>query len=251
MKLKRLAALIIAMTMIVGISSGIPVSGQVQNLACCCSSLVSAPSTFVHSWASCCGAMPTNGSHNCPRFSMQINSNLNTGNISVSWQSKSAGVNNQHGIGWSIGRDNRVMNYNAGAFNQTGGGTGCTYLTAYGWFRSPIAEWYIVDRWVNYGNTTGINHGTVNADGGTYRIITENMTGPNITGNGPFTRVKSIRTAQRAIGQNNSITFQNHVNRWRQITNPDLRNLSQHGPQAVIIESYNSSGNANFTVWGN
>ncbi|MCL2718032.1 MAG: glycoside hydrolase family 11 protein [Lachnospiraceae bacterium] len=236
MKFKRVIALLAAMAMVFGLSST-PVFAR----------------DYVQSWVSCCGNITANGTHDCSVGRVQMSSNLNTGNFSVTWQTKiqGRGFNNLQGVGWRTGRDNRVMGYNAGSFNHTSGSTGCTYLTAYGWFRSPLTEWYVVDRWANYGNTTGTNHGTVSVDGGTYNVISERMTGANITGNGPFLKIKSVRNAQRPIGQNNTVTFQTHVNRWRQVSNPDFRNLSQHDYQTIIIEGFQSSGNANVTMWGN
>jgi endo-1,4-beta-xylanase len=119
-------------------------------------------------------------------------------------------------------------------------------LAYYGWTRNPLIEWYVVENWVNYGNTTGTQHSTFTSDGGTYRVITENMNGANINGNGPFKKVKSVRSSPRSLGQNNTITFANHTNAWRNAGHPLG---SDHSYQAFIVEGYNSSGNANVTVW--
>ncbi|MCL2051000.1 MAG: glycoside hydrolase family 11 protein [Lachnospiraceae bacterium] len=234
MKIKRVIAVVLAMTMVFAIGST-PVFAR----------------DYFQSWTSCCGNITANGTKDCSVGKVTVSSSLSTGQFNVTWETKiqGRGFNSLQGMGWRTGRDNRVLNYNAGLFNHTSGGNGCTYFTGYGWMRSPLTEWYVVDAWVNYGNTTGTNHGTLTSDGGTYNVISEQMTGANITGNGPFLKIKSVRTSQRTLNQNNTITFQNHINRWRQVTNPNFTNLSQHDYQTVIMEAYQSSGSANATVW--
>jgi len=205
---------------------------------------------YVQNWTSDNGNGPanTNGRRTGSDGWVDLTSSTSTGAFTVSWATtrSGSGFNNLQGVGWNPGTSNRVVNYNLGVFNHTSGGTGCTYGTFYGWTRNPLIEYYVVDNWVNYGNTTGTQHSTFSSDGGTYRIITENMNGANIDGNGPFKKVKSVRSSQRNTGQNNTITFGNHSSAWANAGHPLGSNMNY---QAYIIEGYNSSGNASATVW--
>jgi endo-1,4-beta-xylanase len=232
LKMKKTIALFVATLMIFSIFASTPVFAR----------------NYVQNWASDRGNGAANGRITGSNGWVDLTTNLNTGNFSVSWATTRAnsGFNNLQGIGWNPGNSTRTVGYNAGAFNHTSGGTGCTYLTFYGWTRNPLIEYYVVDSWVNYGNTTGTQVGTLTSDGGTYRIIWENMVGANIDGNGPFKKVKSVRSTQRTQRQNNTITFANHTNAWR---NAGHGLGSNHSYQAMIVEGYNSSGNANVTVW--
>ena len=172
--------------------------------------------------------------------------NLNTGTFSVSWTIPRPPITgNRNGIGWLPGTNTRTIGYNAGGFNHTSGGIGFTCLAFYGWTRNPLIEYYVAESWVNYV-TTGTQVGTLVSDGGTYRIIWENMIGANIDGFGPYKRVKSVRSTSRPQSQNNTITFANHTNAWRNAGHPLGTN---HFFQVLMIEGFNSSGNAIVTVW--
>jgi len=232
LRIKRFLALSVAIMMVLSLFASMNVFAR----------------NYVQNWTSDMGNGPQNGTTNGRDGTVTLRTNLSTGNFDVTWRTTRAnsGWNNLQGIGWSVGRENRTIGYNLGVFNHTSGNTGCTYATFYGWTRNPLIEYYVVENWVNYGNTTGTRHGTVSSDGGTYNIITENMRGANIDGNGPFKKVKSVRTSQAPRGSNNVITFANHARAWR---NAGHGLGSQWSYQAYIIEGFNSSGHANATVW--
>lgn len=161
------------------------------------------------------------------------------GNYSVSWTNCGNFV---VGKGWNSGIASRVVNYNAGIFAPSGNG----YLTFYGWTRNSLIEYYVVDSWGTY-RPTGTHKGTVSSDGGTYDIYqTMRYNAPSIDGTQTFPQYWSVRQAKRATGSNVQINFSNHVNAWK---SKGLNLGSSWSYQALCVEGYQSSGNANVTVW--
>lgn len=165
------------------------------------------------------------------------------GQYSYNWW---AGANNfVGGKGWSLGSTNKTVGYNAGYYNASGN----SVLSLYGWSTNPLVEYYVVDSWTGWrppaGNVRSY-HGTVQSDGGTYDLFIERRTGPNILGYGSFTQYWSVRQTPRPQGQNNYITFSNHVNAWRS----KGWNLGSMNYQVMGTEGYQSSGAVNLSVWG-
>ena len=73
------------------------------------------------------------------------------------------------GKGWATGSASRRVGYRAGAFEPGSNG----YLTLYGWTTDPLIEYYVVDSWGADFTPPGEDAavlGTVESDGGTYRI---------------------------------------------------------------------------------
>jgi endo-1,4-beta-xylanase len=166
------------------------------------------------------------------------------GNYSTSYSLGSSG-DMVAGKGWNPGSLTRVAGYNAGVFNPGNN----SYLALYGWSENPLIEYYVVDDWGGFtppGNGAQVL-GQVTSDGGTYNIYkVERFNAPNITGiNQNFFQFWSVRTSKRPQGQNNTITFNNHVKAWAS----HGLNLGALQYQIIITEGFGSNGSSNVTAW--
>jgi len=209
--------------------------------------LVAAGSGAAHAQSICNNGTGTHGGYFYTHWKDGGTGCLNLGsggNYSISYN-LSGGKNLVSGKGWQTGSTSRVVGYNAGAFNPGSN----SYLTLYGWSTSPLVEYYIVDNWGTGFTPPGSgaqNMGTVNSDGGTYTIYrTQRVNQPSIQGTATFYQYWSVRTSKRATGQNNTITFANHVNAWRS----KGMNLGTMNYQVMATEGFGSSGSSNVTVW--
>lgn len=165
------------------------------------------------------------------------------GNYSVSWDYTG---NFTCGKGWDQGSTTRVIGYNVGVYNQSGGGGTIAY---YGWTRNPLIEYYVNEMWGNGRPDGGTHIGTVSSDGGTYDIYTAmRYEKPSIDGTRTFRQVYSTRRGKNSIGASHEITFANHANAWRRCGYGLGSDLS---PTAILLtEAYGGSrGNVNATVW--
>jgi endo-1,4-beta-xylanase len=163
------------------------------------------------------------------------------GNYDVSWNLGSGDM--VCGKGWSTGSPTRSVGYNAGIWQPNGN----AYLALYGWTRSPLIEYYVVDSWGTFRPPGGTPLGSVNSDGGTYDLYrVQRVNAPSIDGTQTFFQYWSVRRTKRATGSNQTITFANHVNAWR---NVGLNLGTSFAYQIMATEGFQSSGRSNLTVW--
>lgn len=170
------------------------------------------------------------------------------GNYSAFWNDVENIVG---GKGWKPGSTSRVVGYNARdwspRFSLKGGNS---YLALYGWTRDPLIEYYIVDNWSSwrppFPDLGLIKQGTVDTDGGTYylyRTVRKNK--DSIDGVTTFYQYWSVRSKKRPTEADSIITFENHVNAWKNLG----WDFGTHDYQIMATEGWNSSGTSNITVW--
>lgn len=148
----------------------------------------------------------------------------------VNW----SGINDLLGRkGIRPGSANLVVNYSAD-YQPSGN----SYLCIYGWTKSPLVEYYIVDSWGSWRPPGGQGKvGTVSSDGGTYEVYKIAKNGPSIEGNGAFTQYWSVRTDKKTSG---TITINNHFNAWKGLNMP----MGSFYEVSMTVEGYQSSGKA-------
>ena len=115
---------------------------------------------------------------------------------------------------------------------------GNSYMCVYGWTRSPLIEYYIVDSWGSWRPPGGQSRGTINVDGGTYDIyVTDRINQPSIDGTSTFKQFWSVRTQKQTQG---TISVDKHFSAW---TSNNMQ-LGKMYEAALTIEGYQRSGKA-------
>ncbi|MFA6836843.1 MAG: glycoside hydrolase family 11 protein [Fibrobacteraceae bacterium] len=118
---------------------------------------------------------------------------------------------------------------------------GYSYIGIYGWTKSPLIEYYIVDSWGSQyrpGSWVGTLKGTFTIDGAEYDVYTNTRTNqPSIEGNATFTQFFSIRKEARNCG---TIDITAHFEKWAEL-GMTLGNLYE---AKVLGEAGTTSGGA-------
>lgn len=119
--------------------------------------------------------------------------------------------------------------------------SGNSYLCVYGWTRSPLVEYYIVDSWGTWRPPGSSPKGQITVDGGTYDVYeTTRVNQPSIDGNTTFQQYWSVRTTKRTSG---TINVSEHFKAWERM---GLK-MGKMYEAALTVEGYQSSGQATVT----
>jgi len=149
------------------------------------------------------------------------------------------------GKGWKPG-GTRVVNY-SGSFNVDSSQN--AYLALYGWTRSPLVEYYVIESYGSYNPANcsgGTDMGSFQSDGATYNVRRcQRVNQPSIDGNQTFYQYFSVRNPKKGFGNiSGTITVANHFNFW---ASKGL-NLGTHDYQIMATEGYQSRGSSDITV---
>ncbi len=129
------------------------------------------------------------------------------------------------------GTRNQVVVYSADYQPQ-----GNSYLSIYGWFENPLAEYYIIESWGTWRPPGNVGKkGTVDSDGGTYDIYQNSRTGPSIKGNTTFQQYWSVRQNKRTDG---AIFCGNHFAAWEK----QGMSIGSFYEVSFVVEAYQSPG---------
>jgi len=148
------------------------------------------------------------------------------------------------GKGWSLGSDSRTIYYSG---NLGGSSSQNTFLSVYGWTKSPLVEYYVVESYGVFNPATcngGTTYGSFQSDGATY-TVSRCQFSDGIAG---YSRIYSVRNPKKGFGNiSGTVTFANHVNFWK---SKGLNLGATHDFQIVATEGYQSTGTSDITVSG-
>ncbi|KAH7311337.1 endo-1,4-beta-xylanase I [Stachybotrys elegans] len=162
--------------------------------------------------------------------------NGNGGSYTVTWQ---RGGNLVGGKGWNPGTG-RTIQYTA---DWRPVNNGNSYLAIYGWTRSPLVEYYVLEAFGEYNPASGATkRGEVVLDGATYDILhSMRYNAPSIDGTQTFAQYWAVRRNHRTSG---SVNMSAVFSAWAAAG----MNLGNHYYQIVATEAYNSQGTCTVNV---
>ena len=149
------------------------------------------------------------------------------------------------GKGWNPGGP-KVVNY-SGTYSVDNSQN--SYLALYGWTRSPLIEYYVIESYGSYNPSScsgGTDYGSFQSDGATYNVRRcQRVNQPSIDGTQTFYQYFSVRSPKKGFGQiSGTITVANHFNFW---ASKGL-NLGNHDYMVMATEGYQSRGGSDITV---
>ncbi|KAI4528455.1 glycoside hydrolase family 11 protein [Schizophyllum commune Loenen D] len=164
------------------------------------------------------------------------------GSYTLTWSGNNGNL--VGGKGWNPGAASRSISY-SGTYQPNGN----SYLSVYGWTRSSLIEYYIVESYGSYDPSSAASHkGSVTCNGATYDILsTWRYNAPSIDGTQTFEQFWSVRNPKKAPGGSISgtVDVQCHFDAWKGL---GMNLGSEHNYQIVATEGYQSSGTATITV---
>ena len=126
---------------------------------------------------------------------------------------------------------------------------GNSYLSVYGWTRSPLIEYYIVESYGSYNPSSAASKkGSVTCDGASYDILQTTRTQqPSIDGTQTFQQFWSVRNPKKTPGGaiSGTVTVSCHFTAW---ASAGMKLGTEHNYQIVATEGYFSSGSSSITV---
>lgn len=149
------------------------------------------------------------------------------------------------GKGWNPG-GRKVVNYEG---YYGGSNSQNTYLALYGWTRSPLVEYYVIESYGSYDPSScdgGQDYGTFQSDGANYKMRRcQRVNAPSIEGNATFYQYFSVRQPKKGFGNiSGTVTVGNHFDAWASAG----LNLGSHDYMILATEGYQSSGSSDITV---
>jgi peptidoglycan/xylan/chitin deacetylase (PgdA/CDA1 family) len=150
------------------------------------------------------------------------------------------------GKGWNPGNSSRTISY-SGNFGVDSSQN--SYLALYGWTRSPLIEYYVIESYGSYNPAScsgGSDMGSFQSDGATYNVRRcQRVNQPSIDGTQTFYQYFSVRNPKKGFGQiSGTVTFANHAAFWASKGMP----LGAHNYQIIATEGYQSRGSSDITV---
>lgn len=137
-----------------------------------------------------------------------------------------------------------MINY-TGSYQTSGN----SFLAVYGWTRSPLIEYYIVESYGSFNPSSAASRkGTVTCDGASYDILqATRINQPSIDGTQTFLQYWSVRNPKKTLSASISgtVTLSCHFNAWRQVGMNLGSNLYY---QIFAVEGSGGSGSATITV---
>lgn len=126
------------------------------------------------------------------------------------------------------------------AFKKSGSGGSWSYLGIYGWSKSPLVEFYIVeDAFSKF--SPGSKVGTVTVDGDSYTVYKNYRAGaPSIEGTSNFDQFFSVREKSRQCGH---IDLSQHFAGWAKL---GLK-LGKMYEAKLLVEASGGNGSVDFT----